>query len=200
MGKAAPDKVTRGRLSAIDLMPPEADGIISWAAAELGQRERTQTDIYAEFVDKCEALMSEHRGELEFAIPAFSSFNRYSIRLARLTRRLDETRQIVSALSASFDAKDSDDLTIMTAETIKALVLHMLGDGADGIEPKDAMLLASAFKSAAQAQSISTDRRRKVEKEFESRIGAAVETVARAKGLTVETAEAIKAQILGVAG
>ena len=199
MARAAPDKVTRGRLSAIDLMPPEADGIISWAAAELGLRERTQTDIYAEFTGKCEALMAEHRGEIEFAIPAFSSFNRYSIRLARLTRRLDETRQIVSALSASFDAKDSDDLTIMTAETIKALVLHMLGDGADGIEPKDAMLLATAFKSAAQAQSISTDRRRKVEKEFESRIGVAVETVARAKGLTVETAEAIKAQILGVA-
>jgi len=199
MAKATPDKVTRGRLSAIDLMPPEADGIISWAAAELGLRERTQTDIYAEFVGKCEELMAEHRGELEFAIPAFSSFNRYSIRLARLTRRLDETRQIVSALSASFDAKDSDDLTIMTAETIKALVLHMLGDGADGIAPKDAMLLATAFKSAAQAQSISTDRRRKVENEFESRIGAAVETVARAKGLTVETAEAIKAQILGVA-
>jgi len=199
MARAAPDKVTRGRLSAIDLMPPEADGIISWAAAELGLRERTQTDIYAEFVGKCEELMAEHRGELEFAIPAFSSFNRYSIRLARLTRRLDETRQIVSALSASFDAKDSDDLTIMTAETIKALVLHMLGDGADGIAPKDAMLLATAFKSAAQAQSISTDRRRKVENEFESRIGAAVETVARAKGLTVETAEAIKAQILGVA-
>ena len=199
MARAAPDKVTRGRLSAIDLMPPEADGIISWAAAELGMRERTQTDIYAEFTGKCEQLMAEHRGELEFAIPAFSSFNRYSIRLARLTRRLDETRQIVSALSASFDAKDSDDLTIMTAETIKALVLHMLGDGADGIAPKDAMLLATAFKSAAQAQSISTDRRRKVEAEFESRIGTAVETVARAKGLTVETAEAIKAQILGVA-
>ena len=199
MARAAPDKVTRGRLSAIDLMPPEADGIISWAAAELGLRERTQTDIYAEFVGKCEELMAEHRGELEFAIPAFSSFNRYSIRLARLTRRLDETRQIVAALSASFDAKDSDDLTIMTAETIKALVLHMLGDGADGIAPKDAMLLATAFKSAAQAQSISTDRRRKVEAEFESRIGTAVETVARAKGLTVETAEAIKAQILGVA-
>jgi len=199
MARAAPDKVTRGRLSAIDLMPPEADGIISWAAAELGLRERTQTDIYAEFTGKCEALMAEHRGEIEFAIPAFSSFNRYSIRLARLTRRLDETRQIVAALSASFDAKDSDDLTIMTAETIKALVLHMLGDGADGIAPKDAMLLATAFKSAAQAQSISTDRRRKVENEFESRIGAAVETVARAKGLTVETAEAIKAQILGVA-
>jgi hypothetical protein len=199
MARTAPDKVTRGRLSAIDLMPPEADGIISWAAAELGLRERTQTDIYAEFVGKCEQLMAEHRGELEFAIPAFSSFNRYSIRLARLTRRLDETRQIVSALSASFDAKDSDDLTIMTAETIKALVLHMLGDSTDGIEPKDAMLLATAFKSAAQAQSISTDRRRKVEKEFESRIGTAVETVARAKGLTTETAEAIKAQILGVA-
>ena len=191
-------KVTRGRLSSIELLPPECDAIISWAAQELAGRERTQTDIYAEFVDRCEALMAEYRGELEFAIPAFSSFNRYSVRLARLTRRLDETRQIVSALSSGFDAKDSDDLTIMTAETIKALVLHMLGDAADGIEPKDAMHLAAAFKNATAAQSLSSDRRAKVEKEFNARVGAAVETVARAKGLTAETTEAIKAQILGV--
>ncbi len=191
----------RGRLSSIELLPPEADGLISWAAQELSDRDKTQTDIYAEFVAKCEALMAEHRGEIDFDIPSFSSFNRYSIRLARLTRRLDQTRQIVTALAEKFDAKESDDLTIMTAETIKALVLHMLGNAGDeGMEPKDAMHLASAFRSAAQAQSISTDRRRKVEKDFESRVGDAVETVARAKGLTKETAEAIKAQILGVDG
>ena len=45
----------RGRLSALDLMPPEAEGIVAWAAAELAGRDRTQTDIYAEFVAKCEA-------------------------------------------------------------------------------------------------------------------------------------------------
>jgi len=191
----------RGRLSSIELMPPECDAIISWAASELADRDRTQTEIYGEFVDKCEALMAEHRGELDFAIPSFSAFNRYSIRLARLTRRLEQTREIVASIAQKFDARESDDLTIMTAETLKSLVLHMLADAGDeGMEPKDAMMLASAFRQAAQAQSISTERRRKIEADFASRVNDAVKTVAKAKGLTAETAEAIKAQILGVSG
>ena len=64
----------RGRLSAIDLLPAEAEGIVSWAAQELADRDRTQLDIYQDFVSQCEALMAEHRGELEFAIPSFSAF------------------------------------------------------------------------------------------------------------------------------
>ncbi|NCM96136.1 MAG: DUF3486 family protein [Rhodobacterales bacterium] len=188
----------RGRLSSIDLLPPEADAIIAWAAQELGNNDRTQTDIYGEFVTRCDELMAEHRGEIDFTIPSFSAFNRYSVRLAKLTRRLDQTRTIVASLAEKFDAKGSDDLTIMTAETIKSLVLHLLAEADDGLAPKDAMHLASAFRQAAQAQSISTDRRRKVEADFATRVTDAVETVARVKGLTVETAEAIKSQILGV--
>ncbi|MBN8290572.1 DUF3486 family protein [Rhodobacter sp. NTK016B] len=189
----------RGRLSSFDLMPPEADGIIAWAAQELSDRERTQTDIYAEFVTRCEALMREHRGELEFSIPAFSSFNRYSMRLARLTRRLDQTKAIVSTLAEKFDPADADNLTVMTAETVKALVLTMLSEtDEDGIDAKSVMQLAAAFKQAVQAQSISTDRRRKAEADFQTRVEDAVQTVAKAKGLTAETTEAIKSQILGV--
>ncbi|MGZ9811271.1 phage protein Gp27 family protein [Pseudoroseicyclus sp. H15] len=188
----------RGRLSSFDRLPDECDGILSWAAAELSGRDRTQTEIYAEFVERCEALMAEHRGELEFDIPAFSSFNRHSMRLARLSRRLDQTREIVRSLSGTFDASDADDLTIMTAETIKSLVLHMLSEGEEGLETKDVMQLASAFRQAAQAQSISTDRRQKVNAEFDRRVGDAVDTVAKAKGLSAEAAEAIRAEILGV--
>jgi len=189
----------RGRLSSFDLMPPEADAIIAWAAQELSARERTQTDIYAEFTLRCEALMAEHRGELEFDIPAFSSFNRYSMRLARLTRRLDQTRAIVAQLADKFDPADADNLTIMAAETVKSLVLTMLAEAdEDGIDAKSVMQLAAAFKQAVQAQSISTDRRRKAEADFATRVDDAVKSVAKAKGITAETAEAIKAQILGV--
>lgn len=189
----------RGRLSSFDLMPSEADGIIAWAAQELSDRDKTQTDIYSEFVSKCEALMKEHRGELEFAIPAFSSFNRYSMRLARLTRRLDQTRAIVATLADKFDPADADNLTIMAAETVKSLVLTMLAEAdEDGIDAKSVMQLAAAFKQAVQAQSISTDRRRRAEADFATRVDDAVKSVAKAKGITAETAEAIKAQILGV--
>lgn len=190
----------RGRLSSIDLMPSECDGIIAWAAQELSNRERTQLDIYAEFVGQCEALMAEHRGELEFRIPAFSSFNRYAFKMARLTRRLDETRAIVSTLAERFDPADADNLTIMATETLKALVMQMLTEAdEDSIDPKGVMQLATALRQAMAAQSVSTDRRRKVEADFAAKVEKAVETVRKAKGLTSETAEAIKAQILGVA-
>ncbi|MDB5658331.1 MAG: hypothetical protein JWS10_946 [Cypionkella sp.] len=189
--------IGRGRLSSFQTMPTEAEGIVSWAAKELTTLERTQTDIYAEFVSKCEALMAEHRGELEFTIPAFSSFNRYSIRLARLSKRLSETSEIVAVLADKFDAKASDDLTVLTGETIKALVFQMLGD-ADSMKASDAMMLASAFKQAAQAQHISSDRRRKLETEFAKKVETAVDTVAKAAGMTKETAEKIKSEILGV--
>lgn len=188
----------RGRLSSFDLLPDEASGIVRDAARELAKRERTQTEIYAEFVTACEQLMAEHRGELEFDIPAFSSFNRFSMRKAALARRLAQTNDIVKVLAEKWDAKASDDLTVITAEAIKAIVLHMLGDATDGMAPLDAMQLANAFKAATQAQNISTDRRRKLESDFASRVTAAVDTVAKAKGMTAETAEEIKAKLLGV--
>lgn len=188
----------RGRLSSFDLLPSEADSIVAWAASELADREKTQTDIYAEFVTKCEALMAEHRGELEFSIPAFSSFNRYSLRQARLSRRLDQTREIVAVLAEKHDAKASDDLTIIAGEMIKSVVLHMLGDAADGIAPKELKELADAFRSAQAAQNLSSTRKTKEDEQLQAKLGAAVTAAAKAKGLTAETTEAIKAEILGV--
>jgi hypothetical protein len=188
----------RGRLSSFDLLPSEADHIVAWAASELSDREKTQTDIYGEFVAKCEALMKEHRGELEFSIPAFSSFNRFSIRQARLSRRLDDTRAIVATLAEKHDAKASDDLTIIAGEMIKSVVLHMLGDGADGVAPKELKALADGLRAAQVAQNMSADRKVKIEADLKTRMAEAVETVAKAKGLTGETTDAIKKQILGV--
>lgn len=190
----------RGRLSSFDLLPTEAEGIIAWAASELADREKTQTDIYGEFVAKCQALMAEHRGELEFAIPAFSSFNRYSIRQARMSKRLTETREIVAVLAQKHDAKASDDLTIIAGEMIKSVVLHMLGDGADGVAPKELKALADAFRAAQIAQNLSSDRRAKEDAKLAARVTDAVDTVAKAAGMTKETAEKIKAEILGVQG
>lgn len=188
----------RGRLSSFDLLPKEADAIVAWAAGELADREKTQTDIYAEFVQRCEDLMAEHRGELEFRIPAFSSFNRYSVRLARMSRRLDQTREIVAVLAQKHDAETSDELTIVASELIKAAVIYAAEDGQDKMAAKDMKALADALRSAQIAQNMSSARRAKETAALESRLAEAVETTAKARGLTAETTEAIKAEILGV--
>ncbi|MBX3580819.1 MAG: DUF3486 family protein [Rhizobiaceae bacterium] len=189
----------RGLLSAIERLPRECDPIIQWADAELRDRNRTQTEIYAEFFEKMQALQVEHRGELEFSIPSFTAFNRYSIKQAILTRRIEDASRIATALGKTFDAEKSDDLTLIAAEAIKTLVFELtMAAGEAGYDPKGAKELADALRSASQAQHISTARRVKVDKEFKKDVEKAVDTVARIKGMTAETAEAIKAQILGV--
>lgn len=189
----------RGQLSAIERLPPECDDIIDWAEGELRDRERTQTEIYEEFFLKMQALQAAHHGELDFTIPSFSAFNRHSLKLAILTRRMEQTSDIAEAIGKRFDAQKSDNLTVMAAEAIKTLVFELITRGGEaGFTPKGAKELADALRSASQAQSVSTGRRVKVDKEFKADVEKAVDTVAKAKGMSAETADAIKAQILGV--
>lgn len=189
----------RGQLSAIERLPEACTPAIAAAAEALQDRDRTQTEIYQEFFAAMQAIQAEHRGELEFTIPSFSAFNRYSMRLALLTRRMEDTRRIAETIADRFDAESSDDLTLIASEAIKTLVFEIvMSQGESGIDPKGAMNLAAALKNAAQAQGVSTARRQKVEASFEKQVDEAVDTVAREKGMSAETAEAIKAKILGV--
>lgn len=189
----------RGRLSSIEQLPCECDQIIVWASNELRSRDRTQKDIYQDFYTQLEALQREHNGELEFDIPSFSSFNRYSLNLAKLTRRLEDTREIAATISERFDAEASDDLTLIAAEAIKTLVFELLTDaGESGVDPKGAMNLANALRAACQAQGVSTTRRQKVEQEFEERASEAIDQVAKAKGLTADTVATLRREFLGL--
>lgn len=189
----------RGRLSSFELLPPHCAPVIAWARDELQKRERTQTEIYEEFYGKMEALQREFRGEMDFVIPAFSSFNRYSVRLATMTGRMTEAREITSALAEKFDAADSDNLTLIAGEAIKTLVFELLTSaGEAGMAPKDAMQLAAALRAAAQAQGVSTKRRSGIEKEFAAKANEAVSKVVKLRGLSKETGDSIL-QFLGVA-
>jgi hypothetical protein len=191
--------IGRSRLSGIELLPEECQPIVAWAASELQNRDRTQTKIYEEFHGKLEALQHEHRGELEFPIPSFSAFNRYSIKLATIAGRLNQTREIAATLAEKFDAQASDDLTLIAAETIKTLIFEILTVGGEaGVDPKGAMALANALRSANQAQSISLATRQKAQAEFEAKAKEAVKAVAKTRGISDEGAEEILDRILGV--
>lgn len=168
----------RGRLNGIELLPEECGPVVAWAAEALQDRDRPQTEIYQEFAARLQAVDKEYRGELEIRIPSFSAFNRYSIKLATMTRRLDETRDIAKAIAGKFDAAASDDLTLIAAEAIKTLIFELLtSKGESGIDPKGAMSLANALRAASQAQTVSSDRRRKVEADFKSKAEQVIDAV-----------------------
>lgn len=186
----------RGRLSGIELLPEACADAVAWAAEELQKRDRTQTEIYEEFVGKLEAVDREYRGELEFSIPSFSAFNRYSIRLATLTQRLHQTREIASTLASKFDAAASDDLTLIASEAIKTLVFELVTAGGEaGFDPKGAKALADALFSASRAQGVSTARRQKVEAEFQENVKATLKTVGEKAGISQETLDEINRRL-----
>jgi hypothetical protein len=182
----------RGRLSSIDLLPDDAEPVVAWAKSELRERKRLQIDIHAEFNERLRAL------DAGIEPISLSAFNRCSIRLATTARRLQETREITAALAELQGPREADDLTLIAGECIKTLIFELTEAGPGDMNPRGAMELARALHSAVSAQSVSTERRRRLQAEFATAATAAVDTVARSRGLTAETVEAIKGKILGI--
>jgi hypothetical protein len=190
---------TRPRPSSIDQLPEECEGIVAWAAQELANTPRSQTDIYAEFVLKLQQLQAEHRGEIEFAIPAFSSFNRHALRLAKLMARQRRAQQIADAVNKDSAGESADSLTQAATRMIKVLIIEMAENATDkNFTPKEALAAAGAVRQLIQAEGLSTTRRQKLQAELAAKTAEAVKTVAKAKGLSSEAAEAILDKILGV--
>lgn len=179
----------RGRLSSIDLLPEDAEADVIWAVGQLQKRERLQKDILEEFNGR---LADRGIGSV-----SASAFNRYAVRKAKAFARLDEVRQISSALTNALGPDSADDLTITVAETIKTLVFEILESDGD-ISTKGAMELSRALKHAVEAQTISSDRRKKVEADFAKKATNAIEKAGKSKGLTAKTRDAIKREILGI--
>jgi hypothetical protein len=200
MARRAGGRKGRGRLSSIEQLPEEAGDIVVWASRELSKRERTQLDIYAEFKQRLIALQGELG--LGFDIPAFSSFNRFSMRQAELGRRMEETRQISSALADRFDGVGNEDLTIMTIEAIKTLIFEIVSAGGEaGASPEDAMMMARAIQSLVSASKMSQAQRAVFQAELEARTDEAIDkasVVAREAGVSAEVIAQMRREFLGV--
>lgn len=182
-------KSGRGRLSSIDLLPDDAQPEIAWAMEELNKRDRLAKDIHAEF----NARLAD-KG-IKSISP--SAFGRHSVKLAKIARRIKDTREITKVLTERLEPGATDDLTIMVAETIKTLVFEMLQDGGEaGFNPKQAKEMAEALRAAAAAQKVSAERRIKVEQELADQVEDTVEQVAKLQGFSQDTVTQIKATIL----
>lgn len=196
----------RGWLSSIDKLPEECSPIVTWAAKELANMDRTQLDVYGEFRQKLIALQGEEG--IDFDIPSYRSFSRYSVKLADLSKSIEQARNIANTLAERFDATGSDDLTIIAGEAIKALMLETVMMSTNGkLTPKAAMELATALKQVAAAQASSANRRLKleaedrakaVEAEMKANAEKALDTLSREPGISKDAIARARRDFLGV--
>ena len=184
----------RGRLSSLDLIPPEAEEDVAWAFAQLRERRMTQDEIRDQL-----NLRLQLKGLAQISR---SAFNRAAIRTARTAHRLGEVREIAAAVATKLEDGGDGELTLLVSETIKTIVFEMLEtSGEITATPKSAEMMANlalALKSAEQAKKTSVDARRVIEKDFRQAAEAAIDRTAVFKGLTPELRDAFKRELFGI--
>lgn len=197
----ARDRAKRGRLSAIDELPAWADEAKLWAFEQLNERKLTQLDILDGFNDRLKVAAFSN-GVTDPPVISRSAFNRASLRIAMHGRRIEETKEIVAVLAPKLDQAGDNSLTLMVAETIKTLAFEMLGNAgelkADGATAEMLKMTAQALGAAESAKRISNETRTKIEKELNDKASKAIDAVAKAKGLTQDTVDAIRSRVLGI--
>jgi hypothetical protein len=189
----------RGRLSSLEQLPEEASDIVVWAARELDERKRTQTDIYAEFKTRLIALQGEQG--LAFDIPSFSAFNRYSLGQAELTMQLTETRQIASAVAERLDGVGNEEVTTVAIETLKVLVLNIARAKRGNASAKEAMEMARALNSLVSTSKMSAAQKQRFQEEMAAAANEAIDkaaVAAREAGVSAERIAQMRREFLGV--
>ena len=183
----APERITRGRLSSLDLLPEEAQDDLIWALGELNARKRTQADILSELngrlADKGLDLISK------------SAFNRKAVRIAAVMSRREESAAVYAAVAKNLTPQSVDEASIVVGELIKMAIAATLEGDAGGLSSEDLANLASGYRATVAAMKLSADHKRAQLAEFNAKVGEAVEAVSKAKGITADTRRALMEQL-----
>lgn len=173
-------------LSSLDLLPEECQDDVVWALARLNERQRTQADILFELNDR---LAVKGHGPV-----SRSAFSRRSVRLKRRADRLAERDSLYAGIIDKITPEKQAEQDIILGELLKTLIDELIDEASTAEDVKE---LASAYRQTVAAQQVSANLKAKAMAAAEKKIEQAVETVAKVKGMTAETAEAIIDQILG---
>lgn len=186
------------RPSSIDTLEPKIQ-------AEIG-RLRLQGCTIDEIVG--------HLGKLHGATISRSAMGRHVKGLERVAEQIRRSREVATALVQELGDAPESETARLNIEIMHSAILDLKMRSADGEDvdkggaaalagnPEGIMLLSKAIDHLATAQKKNADFTAQVEKRAEDRTkkaaAVAVEAVTKARGISGETAELIKAAIFGV--
>ena len=108
------ERVTRGRLSSLDLIPEEGHDDIVWAMAQLNERKRSQEDIRFELNDRLAVKGIDAISK--------SAFNRRAVRIALAQARREEDAAVYEAIAAKLSPEKIDEAAIVVGELLKSAI------------------------------------------------------------------------------
>ena len=181
----------RGHISSIDQLPDVCYNDVSWAIEELNKRQRTQADILFELNDKLAVL--------GYGPISKSSFNRKSVQIWRAKRVAEEGSAIAKAMVSDIDEKSTDDLDIILRELAKAMIMRcFIALSQDDPSALAAMQMGRAYKDIVMASAMSDEQKQQRMDRLNKTVDDAAQAAGKAKGLSAEAIQKIRAEVLGV--
>ncbi len=127
-----------------------------------------------------------------------SAVGRYKQAAEAQMQRYREAQEVAKVWVGKLQADPEGDVGRLLAEMLRTTAFQTLGDLEDA-DPQSVMFLAKALKDLASTDKLTADRILLVRREMAKEAAEKVSSVGRAKGLSAETVEALRKEILGVA-
>lgn len=189
------DKPTRGRANKVDLLP---ENIRSQLHEMLRDKRNNQQDIR----EAINALIDEHNLPDDLKLSR-SGLNRYATKIEAVGTHLRDMREMTTALTAQLGDKPQGETTKIILELARSQLFKAMMKQVEDPEAevdigflKEAMLSAQRLESTAMA---SHKREKEIRQAFAEEVAAKAEQIVTQAGLTRETAEHIRREILGIA-
>lgn len=166
------------------------------------QLDPEMRDLIAQLIDKGVTIraMTAKLRELGADVSK-SAVGRYVKTIEQMGERIRRSREIANAIVAARGQEPSD-LVRANIESLHSIVFDLQTPNEEGnivVDAKQAMFLTTAVEKLARAAKTDTEHRRQVRQEMAEEANQALDRVAKTKGLTAETVDALKAEFLGIA-
>lgn len=156
------------------------------AAVDEAIREGRQT------IDDIVSLIVQMGGEA-----SRSSVGRYKLKAEEQMQKYREAQEVAKVWVGKLQQDPEGDIGRLLGEMLRTVAFQTIGDMEAG-SSMDVMLLAKALKDLAGADKLTAERILKVREEAAKEAAEKVTAIAKTKGLTKDTVEALRAEILGV--
>lgn len=188
------EKPTRGRASKIDLLPPT---IKTQLAMMLRDKQYSQAEILQEINDLIIDCGLDESMQL-----SRTGLNRYASRMEKMASKIRHGREVAEVWTKQLGEQPQSDIGKLLMEFIKNMAFETSLDMSEGkldASPEALGQLSLVIQRIERAQAISDKRERDIRKEVAQQAAATAEKAVAQAGLSKETVDNIKSQILGLA-
>lgn len=146
-------------------------------------------------IDQIMAKLRELKPDLDISR---TGLGEHVQKIDKIAERMRESRAVAEALVKQFGEEQDNRTSRINIELMHAVVMKLLAGDAD-LDPEEVMFLAKSLQSLSSANKADVEAAAKIRREVAEKASKAAAHVAKQAGLTADTVEKIRREILGVA-